>query len=446
MICPVCNAEFDGDACPACGAAVTSPTSALIAAASQLLKEGLPDQAIESLDQAVSRDPRSYEAHSLLGAAYLRKQEYQLAGHHFERAVWLDSGRAAARYNLAVAYRTAGRADDAVQQLRAALDKDPHHEKSRALLRELEKAAANGVAGIAPGSPENRPRAAAPHLAAVHVPGARLSHRAQIGFGALSAFVAIILGAVAYRLIFGLLTSPQLDGRDAVLWGQLPYAFGVILFVAGVVAASFQAKGAPVAGLVAGSIGVPVGVAIVLAFEREPITAKIVFGALVCGGLFAAAVETFAKYTRVGEFRRVLLWASLALVAAYVVCAFVRQGSVRGYVTVGAIDGIGQPITVRVPDAEIVLQDPRTRRLYSTFSVNAEKSGRPASAQGSYHLSGMPVGRYNLICVQRSTGASWQGEVFVDYDIVQGNEFEIQLTLPTDEAAKMHEEMRKQQR
>ena len=443
MICAVCNTEFDGDACPACGAAVTSPTSALVAVASQLLKEGLPDQAIESLDQAIERDPRSYEAHSLLGAAYLRKQEYQLAGHHFERAVWLDSGRAAARYNLAVAYRAAGRVEDAVQQLRAALDKDPHHEKSRALLRELEKAAANGVADVAPGAPGNRPRAAAPHLRAVHVPGARLSHRAQVGLGALSAFITIILGALAYRLIFDLLTSPQLNGREGAIWGQLPYAFATIIFVAGVIAASFQAKGVPVAGAVAGSIGVPVGVAIVLAHEGEPTTARIVVGALVCGGVAAAAVEAFAKYTRVGEFRRALLWVSLALVAAYVVCSYVRQGSLRGYVTAGSVDGIGRPITVRVPDAEIMLQDPRSGRSYATFSVDAEKNGRPASAQGSYRLNGMPVGRYNLSCVERASGASWQGEVWVDYAIIQGNELEISLTLPLDQATEREEQLRR---
>jgi hypothetical protein len=443
MICPVCNTEFDGDACPACGAPVASPTSALVAAASQLLKEGLPDQAIESLDQVIARDPRSYEAHSLLGAAYLRKEEYQLAGHHFERAVWLDSGRAAARYNLAVAYRAAGRIEDAVQQLRAALDKDPQHQKSRNLLRELEKAVANGVAEIAPGAPENRPRAAAPHLQPVRVPGARLSHRAQVGFGAVAAFTALVLGSLAYVWIFDLLTSPQLMGREAVLWGQLPYAFAVIIFVSGVIAASLQAKGFPIAGVVAGSIGLPVGVAMLLAHEGEPVTARIILGALVCGGVAAGAVETFAKYTRVGEFRRALLWITLASVAAYVVSGYVRQGSLRGYVTIGATDNIGNPTTVRVPDAEIVLRDPRTGRSYGALSVNAEKSGRPASAQGSYRLSGMPVGRYNLSCIEPESGASWQGEVWVDYAIVQGNEMEIQLMLPLDKVTEKEQQLRR---
>ena len=61
MICPNCSTEFDGDACPECGRAVDSASSALISIASNLLNEGRVDQTIESLEQAVANDPRSYE-------------------------------------------------------------------------------------------------------------------------------------------------------------------------------------------------------------------------------------------------------------------------------------------------------------------------------------------------------------------------------------------------
>lgn len=433
MICTKCNTEFDGDACPACGTAITSPIATFLSAASQLLKEGLPDQAVEALEQAVERDPRSFDAHSLLGAAYMKLEEYQLAGHHFERAVWLDSGRAAARYNLAVAYRAAGRIDDALQQVRAALEKDPQHEKSQALLRELERQGANGVNGTAePGSPENRPRAAAPHLRAVRVKGERLSARVRTWLGAIASALILILGGVAYVAMFRLLTSPQLIGRDAVLWRQLPYAVGVILFIAGVLAASFQVKGLPRAGGIGGLVGTPIGVAAILVSEREPVTVGVILGAAIFGAVGAGAVEVFAKYTRVGEYRRLLLWACIAGVVAYVGASFVRQGSIHGFVTVATADELGNPVTLRVPDAEIVLIDQKSGRAYTTLSVDAQKMRRASSAQGSYVLHGMPVGRYVLRCVEPVDGSSWEGEVWVDYAIVQGNDMEIPLNLPAD--------------
>ena len=433
MICTACNTEFDGDTCPACGTAVTSPIATLLSTASQLLKEGLPDQAVEALEQAVTRDPRSFEAHSLLGAAYMKLEEYQLAGHHFERAVWVDSGRAAARYNLAVAYRAAGRIDDALQQVQAALEKDPQHEKSRALLRELEKQGANGVNGTAePGAPENRPRAAAPHLRAVHVKGERFSARVRVWLGTFAVIFTMILGGIAYVFIFRLLTSPQLVSRDAVLWHQLPYAVGVMLFIAGVIAASFQVKGLPRAGAIGGLVGTPIGVAAFLVSEREPVTAVVILSAAGCGAVGAAAVEVFAKYTRAGEFRRLLLWASIAGVVAYVGVSFARQGSLRGYVTVATADELGNPVTLRVSEAEIVLFDERSGRTYTTLSVDAQNAHRASSAQGSYVLRGMPVGRYVLRCVEPVDGSSWEGEVWVDYAIVQGNDMEIPLNMPAD--------------
>jgi hypothetical protein len=435
MICANCNTEFEGDVCPACGVAVTSPASALLAAASALLKEGLADQAIESLEQALTRDPKSYEAHSLLGAAYMRREEYPLAGHHFERAVWLDSGRAAARYNLAVAYRAAGRRDDAVQQLRAALEKDPQHQKSRALLAELEKTGTSGEPA-APGSPENRPRAAAPHLQAVNVRGDHLSPTLRLILAGASSLAGLILGALAYAAIFRLLTSPQLLGRDAVLWAQLPYAFGIIVFFAGVVAASFQAQGFPFGSLGAGLVGLPIGVAMLMAREGEPVTARMILGAALFGGVGAAAIEALAKFTRVGEFRRTLLWVTLAFAGAYVIVGYARQGSMHGYVTttVGDSNG-GQPATVRVPDAQIALTDQASGRTYATISINAEAADLPPSTQGSYLLRGMPVGRYTMTCIEPESGAYWVGEAYVDYAIVKGNEMEIPLVLPLERAA-----------
>jgi hypothetical protein len=79
-----------------------------------------------------------------------------------------------------------------------------------------------------------------------------------------------------------------------------------------------------------------------------------------------------------------------------------------------------------------VLTDHRSGRTYVTTSVDAQQAKRPASAEGSYALRGMPVGHYLLRCIEQDNGASWQGEVWVDYAIIQGNDLEISLTMPAD--------------
>lgn len=427
MICSTCSTEFEGATCPECGAEPSTAVDDRIAAAAALLKEGLPDQAIEALEQAVSANPRSYEAHSLLGAAYVRRGEFELAGHHFERAVWLDSGRAAARYNLALAYRSAGRTQEALQQVRAALAKDPNHAKSKALLKAL--GSGRDTAALERGSPKNRPRAAAPHLPAMHVPGARLSRGALIALATFVTALALIVGAAGYGWVFRLLTSPQLVGRDALLWSQLPYALGAVVFVAGVIAASFQVEGAPYPGLLAGLVAVPAGAAMLLGAESVPVTGRVIAGAAIAGSMSVAAVEAFAKFTRVGEFRQTLLWLSIAGMAAYVIVGYLREGSLSGYVTREVRRGESL-VTMRVPGAEFVLRHPRTNRTYTTVSVS--NGARPA-ARGSYRLRGMPVGDYALTVFDSQSGASWQGQVRVDYAIIQGNQLEVTLTLPLEE-------------
>jgi hypothetical protein len=438
MICRTCNLEFDSAACPRCGGAATSAVDDRVAAASALLQEGLADQAIEALEQALSSSPRSYQVHHLLGEAYLRQGEFALAGHHFERAVWLDSGCAAARYNLARAYRSAGRMEDALQQVRAALSKDPAHAASKSLLKELELAATRELSEPPPGAAENRPRAAAPHLAAVHVRGRRLSRPVQTALGALAAILVIILGSFAYAATFRLLTSPQLLERDAVLWRQLPYATAGIAFVAGVIAASFQIPGLPFAGALAGLIAIPAAVAIPLMAEHEPVMTDFLVGAAAYGALGVAVTEALAKFTPLGEWRRALVWVSVAAAIVYVVAGYSRLGTLEGSVLQPVPGASDLSTTMPVPGAEITLQDPRSGLAYATTATgtfSGERHELDPSVEGRYRLRGMPVGYCLLTVRDPRTGATWRDQVFVDYAITSGNSYDVVLVPSAEEIA-----------
>ena len=82
------------------------------------LEEGA-DQAIASLLQAVKLAPGLLQAHLRLGGIYLqRKQEYELAVKHLEKAVEGGADRTAARQLLIQAYRRLGMDEKAEEQLR----------------------------------------------------------------------------------------------------------------------------------------------------------------------------------------------------------------------------------------------------------------------------------------------------------------------------------------
>ena len=100
-------------------------------AARQSLQQGMVDNAIGLLNEALARDPNSYEAYSLLGVAYAQKGMVNEGIQALNTAVQLNPSNATARMNLAAALQRAGRLHDAISHLNEALRIDPNYQKAR---------------------------------------------------------------------------------------------------------------------------------------------------------------------------------------------------------------------------------------------------------------------------------------------------------------------------
>jgi len=68
---------------------------------------------------------------SNVGSALMREGRLAEAIAEYERAVWLNPRKAAAHYDLAIAYNKAGRTEEAIAQYRQALDLDPRYASAR---------------------------------------------------------------------------------------------------------------------------------------------------------------------------------------------------------------------------------------------------------------------------------------------------------------------------
>lgn len=87
--------------------------------------------------EAVRADSYCGEAHNNLGAALLRRADLAGAAEHFERARLLLPGHPDPRLNLALVYERAGRAPDAVEAARAALEARPGYVPALQVLARL---------------------------------------------------------------------------------------------------------------------------------------------------------------------------------------------------------------------------------------------------------------------------------------------------------------------
>lgn len=104
--------------------------------AMQLLREGKIDECLQCLEAVVSSEPDNATAYSIMGAAYSKAGDNGMAIGAFEHAVSSeDSPRAHA--NLAKAYETAGRTDDAVRQYELAVEIDPFYQVAAEGLKRL---------------------------------------------------------------------------------------------------------------------------------------------------------------------------------------------------------------------------------------------------------------------------------------------------------------------
>jgi predicted O-linked N-acetylglucosamine transferase (SPINDLY family) len=91
----------------------------------RLHRQGKTEVAEQIYRNILAAEPNHAQSWHLLGVAAIQRDEYQQAAQYIERAIGLDSSRAAFFANLGIAYRQLGRLQDSERVLRQALDKDP---------------------------------------------------------------------------------------------------------------------------------------------------------------------------------------------------------------------------------------------------------------------------------------------------------------------------------
>ncbi len=89
------------------------------------------EASIDPLTRAVEIEPRSADAHLLLGEAYLQIRKGSKAVHHLEEAARL--GRPEGHLRLATLYNAAGMKDKAVTEYEEFLKKSPNHPERKAI-------------------------------------------------------------------------------------------------------------------------------------------------------------------------------------------------------------------------------------------------------------------------------------------------------------------------
>jgi ribosomal protein S12 methylthiotransferase accessory factor len=95
------------------------------------------DEAIEVLKRGCEEDDEREDLHNLLGFCYFKKEDYQTAISHFERAVHLNPASAMDYANLGVNHSRLGNRDEAMRYFTLALTLDPSIEFARTQLEEL---------------------------------------------------------------------------------------------------------------------------------------------------------------------------------------------------------------------------------------------------------------------------------------------------------------------
>ena len=95
------------------------------------------DEAIEVLKLGCDEDDEREDLHNLLGFCYFKKEEYQTAISHFERAVHLNPASAMDYANLGVNHIRLGNRDEAIRFFTLALTLDPTLDFARAQLDDL---------------------------------------------------------------------------------------------------------------------------------------------------------------------------------------------------------------------------------------------------------------------------------------------------------------------
>lgn len=95
------------------------------------------DEAIETLNLGCREDEEREDLHNLLGFCYFKKDDFETAISHFERAVQLNPASAMDYANLGVNHNRLGHSDEAIRYFTLALTLDPTLDFARAQLDEL---------------------------------------------------------------------------------------------------------------------------------------------------------------------------------------------------------------------------------------------------------------------------------------------------------------------
>jgi tetratricopeptide (TPR) repeat protein len=110
----------------------------------RLLQEGVrfraahqDAKALERFQAAARRSPRDEHPHEMMGALYLRQQQFDKAIQEYSEAVRLSPGAPEAQLALGVAYRMKGDLPRAQQAFEAALGKNPTTAEGQRLLADL---------------------------------------------------------------------------------------------------------------------------------------------------------------------------------------------------------------------------------------------------------------------------------------------------------------------
>ncbi|HWJ06424.1 MAG TPA: tetratricopeptide repeat protein, partial [Steroidobacteraceae bacterium] len=91
-----------------------------------LEREGLPEEALAAFRKAVKLDPASASAHFNLGSSLVRSRKFAEAERHLRRAVDKDPN-AQTYTGLAIVLSQMGRSDEAIANLKSAIEADPTH-------------------------------------------------------------------------------------------------------------------------------------------------------------------------------------------------------------------------------------------------------------------------------------------------------------------------------
>ena len=97
------------------------------------------DEAIEVLKRGCDEDDEREDLHNLLGFCYFKKENYQTAISHFERAVHLNPASAMDYANLGVNHNRLGNREEPIRFFTLALTLDPSIEFARVQLEELSR-------------------------------------------------------------------------------------------------------------------------------------------------------------------------------------------------------------------------------------------------------------------------------------------------------------------